>query len=385
MKISQNTLVEAVKELRKIVPKSPAIAAFACIKVSLDAQGTHLEATDGIAAGTIHATASILAPTTGLAAKIAALRAARESGSVLIDADVLLESAKLADVGSELDITSSDIHLQINGQLTTIPTGGYDVANFPASTPVNRNGFRLDSKAIKLALPFASKDKTRQILNSVYWDKNQIIATDGRRLHMEEANLECPRPTGAIFPIKICQLIPETCDVHFQGETASVSYNLNSLNVRLTFQLQERYPNYQQVIPEASGNSFTINHEECLSRLKRIISSTKAGVGLKITPSANAVTFCIQIENGIQVPFTLPAIIKGAPQPTSFDPSFIIQALEAKVNTFDMKDGTSPARITGARGKLHVAMPMASPYRKKPTTQPTQQTTSQPQTQPHTL
>ena len=280
MKISQPHLVEAVKELRKIVPKSPAIETLACIKVSLNAQGTHLEATDG----DIHATASILAPTTGLAAKIAALRAARESGSVLINADVLLESAKLADAGSELDITMQDIHLQINGQLTTIPTGGYDVANFPASTPVNRNGFRLDSKAIKLALPFASKDKTRQILNSVYWDKNQIIATDGRRLHMEEANLECPRPTGAIFPIKICTLIPEACDVHFQGETAAVSYNLNSLNVRLTFKLQERYPNYQQVIPEASGNSFTINHEECLSRLKRIISSTKAKAELKITP-----------------------------------------------------------------------------------------------------
>ena len=37
-----------------------------------------------------------------------------------------------------------------------------------------------------------------------------------------------------------------------------------------------------------------------------------------------------------------------------------MQSLDAGLNTFDMRDGVSPALITGPKDKLHILMPLRS-------------------------
>ena len=362
--ISKDHLVPACRHLWRTTPSRPTLPELSCIKIT-PAQGEiRLTTTDFDRETTI----SIPAPRPiGLAAKLAAMRAV----PMLVPTDVLANCAKSADSGSAIHITPGNITFQIAGQSSSVPVEGYSAESFPDSPQETEHplGVCLDTEKIKRLLRAASTDEARYVLNGIYWESDgNLVATDGRRLHKEHGpEFQLGEHKGVIIPNAACKLIPDRASISLLAKESDaprfITFTAQQgiLTIRILAKLIEgRYPNYRQVIPEASGHSVRFDNTEAATSLKRIamIASLKDSQTL-MTPTPTGVTFSVRNKDGkLCGSFTQPAILKGTPKPATYSTKFLIDALENGGDCFDAQDGLSPALITGIKGNTHVLMPI---------------------------
>jgi hypothetical protein len=115
-------------------------------------------------------------------------------------------------------------------------------------------------ESIHRCLPFASDDPTRYILEGVYlnFKEREIAATDGRRLHIEEApdTIEDhpPASSGIILPSAAVRVLPKDFKESFRlrfSERRVAVFDFGNWGQLTTRLVDGNYPNYNQVIPSA--------------------------------------------------------------------------------------------------------------------------------------
>jgi DNA polymerase-3 subunit beta len=120
-----------------------------------------------------------------------------------------------------------------------------------------------------------------------------FVATDGHRLiRYRRVDIASPEATSIIVPRKALNLLKST----LPAENVPVSVEFNSSNAYFKFNnikmicrlIDERFPDYENVIPTDNENDMVINRQEFLGSLRRIAiyaNKTTHQVRLKLTGS----------------------------------------------------------------------------------------------------
>ncbi|MBL6730276.1 MAG: DNA polymerase III subunit beta [Bacteroidia bacterium] len=179
---------------------------------------------------------------------------------------------------------------------------GQNADDFPKIPESNaENSFSISSGVLSSSIAqtiFSSgNDELRLSLTGVYVqlfkDNAVFVATDANRLvKVERTDVKPGLETNFILPKKALYLLKSNLpqddsatQVDFNDSNAFFTFGDVSLICRL---IDERYPDYQAVIPEENPNRLTINRTEFLNSIKRSSiygNKTTNQVNVKITGS----------------------------------------------------------------------------------------------------
>lgn len=227
----------------------------------------------------------------------------KEKGSIAVPARILLDTLKnLPDQPVTFSIDSTSYAIEISSDNGRYKLAGENATDFP-KVPAVSNDFSAHissevlSKAVNNTIFATSSDELRPAMTGVYvnlGEKNTtFVATDGHRLvRYRRTDIKSENGSTIIIPRKALNLLKSTLptentDVTIDFNASNAFFNFG--NIRMICRLiDERFPDYENVIPSSNPIKMTISRTDLLGSLKRIsiyANKTTHQVRLKITGS----------------------------------------------------------------------------------------------------
>ncbi len=221
--------------------------------------------------------------------------------SVAVPAKMLMETLKsLPEQPIVVNIDPETFGVEIISVNGRYKISGENPMDFPRAPEVNKNfNMEMDSHILAAAINnsvFAtSTDDLRPAMTGVYVnfseDDATFVATDGHRLiRYKRTDLKSATASTLILPRKALNLVKSSLpsasvnvNVEFSNSNAFFSFGNIKLICRL---IDERYPDYENVIPKANPNKMTLDRSTFLSSLKRVAvfaNKTTHQIRLKIS------------------------------------------------------------------------------------------------------
>ena len=211
------------------------------------------------------------------------------STSIAVPAKILLDTLKnLPDQPISFDVNESAYSILIKSNTGQYNLAGENAADFPRLPEItNKSSIHLPSdilkKSIQQTIIATSHDDLKPAINGVYMVFQEgnmtFVATDIHRLvrytrndvpTIEQSPFILPRKTlvllNALLPID-----KQEVQITFGGN--SVYIKIANL-VMVSRLIDERYPDYENVIPKNNNNTLVINRLSLLTTLRRIIIYT---------------------------------------------------------------------------------------------------------------
>lgn len=227
----------------------------------------------------------------------------KEKGSIAVPARILLDTLKnLPEQPVTFSIDESTYSVEIISDNGRYKLSGENATDFP-KVPSVSNDFSAEissevlARAVNNTIFATSNDELRPAMTGVYvnlGDKNTtFVATDGHRLvRYRRTDVKSDNGTAIIIPRKALNLLKAT----LPAENTEVVLNFNMANAFFRFGnirmicrlIDERFPDYENVIPSGNNIKMTIGRNDFLGALKRIsiyANKTTHQVRLKITGS----------------------------------------------------------------------------------------------------
>ncbi len=227
----------------------------------------------------------------------------KEKGSIAVPARILLDTLKnLPEQPVTFSIDESTYSIEIISDNGRYKLSGENATDFP-KVPSVANDFSAEistevlARAINNTIFATSSDELRPAMTGVYvnlGDKNTtFVATDGHRLvRYRRTDVKSENGNTIIIPRKALNLLKAT----LPAENAEVNVNFNMSNAFFKFGnikmicrlIDERFPDYDNVIPAVNNITMTIERNDLLGAMKRIsiyANKTTHQVRLKITGS----------------------------------------------------------------------------------------------------
>ncbi|HMP99210.1 MAG TPA: DNA polymerase III subunit beta [Cyclobacteriaceae bacterium] len=227
----------------------------------------------------------------------------KEKGSIAVPARILLETLKnLPEQPVTFSIDESSYSIEIISDNGRYKLAGENATDFP-KVPNVSNDFSAElssqvlAKAINNTIFATSNDELRPAMTGVYINLSEkgtiFVSTDGHRL-VKYGRKDVNTDNGAaiIIPRKALNLLKSTLPA--ENTPVSIDFNLSNAffkfgNIKMICRLiDERFPDYENVIPAKNTIKMTIDRGEFLGSLKRIAiyaNKTTHQVRLKITGS----------------------------------------------------------------------------------------------------
>lgn len=228
---------------------------------------------------------------------------AKEDGSIAIPAKILLETLRnLPEQPVTFSIDADTYSIEINSDNGRYKLSGENATDFP-KVPTVSDGYSVNmssgvlAQAINSTIYATSNDELRPAMTGVYIKLDEtnttFVATDSHRLiRYRRVDIASDMMHNMIIPRKALTLLKSTLpsentnvNLEFNASNAFFSFN----NVRMICRLiDERFPDYENVIPTDNENTMNIRKADFLSSLKRIAiyaNKTTHQVRLKITGS----------------------------------------------------------------------------------------------------
>jgi len=227
----------------------------------------------------------------------------KEKGNIAVPARILLETLKnLPDQPVTFSIDEATYSIEISSDNGRYKLAGENATDFP-KVPSVSNDFSANistevlARAINNTIFATSSDELRPAMTGVYvnlGEKNTtFVATDGHRLvRYRRTDIKSDNGNAIIIPRKALNLLKATLPT--ENTDVNIDFNMSNAffkfgNIRMICRLiDERYPDYENVIPTSNPIKMTISRTELLSSLKRIsiyANKTTHQVRLKITGS----------------------------------------------------------------------------------------------------
>ncbi len=228
---------------------------------------------------------------------------AKDNGSIAIPAKILLETLRnLPEQPVTFSIDEETYSIEISSDNGRYKLAGENATDFP-KVPSVSDGFSVNisshvlSHAISNTIFATSNDELRPAMTGVYTKLDStnttFVATDGHRLvRYRRVDIVGDTDNSMIIPRKALMLLKSTLpsentnvNIEFNISNAYFSFNNIKMICRL---IDERFPDYENVIPLDNTNIMTIDRGEFLSSLKRIAiyaNKTTHQVRLKISGS----------------------------------------------------------------------------------------------------
>lgn len=228
---------------------------------------------------------------------------AKENGSIAVPAKILLETLRnLPEQPVTFSIDENSYSIEINSDNGRYKLSGENATDFPkVPTVSDGNSVNISSdvlgNAINNTILATSNDELRPAMTGVYLNLSDtnttFVATDGHRLiRYRRVDIASDAGTSMIIPRKALNLLKSTLpsgntNVNVEFNVANAFFQFDG--VRMVCRLiDERFPDYENVIPTNNDNEMTIDRLELLGSLKRIAiyaNKTTHQVRLKITGS----------------------------------------------------------------------------------------------------
>ena len=227
----------------------------------------------------------------------------KEKGSIAVPARILLDTLKnLPEQPVTFSIDESTYSIEIISDNGRYKLSGENATDFP-KVPSVSNDFTAElssevlARAVNNTIFATSNDELRPAMTGVFvnlGDKNTtFVATDGHRLvRYRRTDVKSDNGNSIIIPRKALNLLKATLPA--ENTEVSVNFNMSNAffkfgNIRMICRLiDERFPDYDNVIPSGNNIKMTISRTEFLGALKRIsiyANKTTHQVRLKITGS----------------------------------------------------------------------------------------------------
>ncbi len=227
----------------------------------------------------------------------------KEKGNIAVPARILLETLKnLPDQPVTFSIDEATYSIEISSDNGRYKLAGENATDFPKVPAVSHDfsasiSTEVLGRAINNTIFATSSDELRPAMTGVYvnlGEKNTtFVATDGHRLvRYRRTDIKSENGNAIIIPRKALNLLkatlpPENTDVSIDFNMSNAFFKFG--NIKMICRLiDERYPDYENVIPTTNPIKMTISRTELLSSLKRIsiyANKTTHQVRLKITGS----------------------------------------------------------------------------------------------------
>lgn len=228
---------------------------------------------------------------------------AKEDGSIAIPAKILLETLRnLPEQPVTFSIDSNTYSIEINSDNGRYKLAGENATDFP-KIPTVSDGYSVNmssevlGRAINNTIFATSNDELRPAMTGVFVKLDEtnttFVATDSHRLiRYRRVDVAADMGHSMIIPRKALTLLKATLpqeltnvNVEFNASNAFFNFNQVKMICRL---IDERFPDYENVIPLDNNNTVVVKKDELLSSLKRIAiyaNKTTHQVRLKITGS----------------------------------------------------------------------------------------------------
>ena len=211
----------------------------------------------------------------------------KEDGSVAIPAKILIDTLKnLPEQPVTFSIDDQNYNIEINSDNGKYKLAGENSADFP-KVPGVSDGFsaiinsEILNSAISNTIFSTSTDELRPAMTGVFFKLSQssgtYVSTDGHRLVKyirtdikgDEVDHDMILPRKSLNLLK--SIIPS-------DKSSEIKLEFNASNAFFTFEnvkmvcrlIDERYPDFDNVIPNDNSNSVTLDRSEILGSLKRI-------------------------------------------------------------------------------------------------------------------
>ncbi|WMN06223.1 DNA polymerase III subunit beta [Marivirga arenosa] len=226
-----------------------------------------------------------------------------ENGSIAVPARILMDTLKnLPEQPVTFSIDEETYSIEISSDNGRYKLAGENATDFPKVQEVE-NPDTVDISADVLATAInhtiyaTSNDELRPAMGGVYvkFDETNttFVATDGNRLiRYRRVDVASDAGTGIIIPRKALSLLKNSLPA--ENVNVAVEFNMSNAyfkfnNIKLICRLvDERFPDYENVIPAENNIKMTINRQEFMASLKRIsiyANKTTHQVRLKINGS----------------------------------------------------------------------------------------------------
>lgn len=227
----------------------------------------------------------------------------KERGNIAVPARILLDTLKnLPDQPVTFSIDESTYSIEISSDNGRYKLAGENATDFP-KVPSVSNDFSASissevlARAINNTIFATSSDELRPAMTGVYvnlGEKNTtFVATDGHRLvRYRRTDIKSDNGNSIIIPRKALNLLKATLPT--ENTDVTIDFNMANAffkfgNIRMICRLiDERFPDYENVIPSQNPIKMTISRTDLLGSLKRIsiyANKTTHQVRLKITGS----------------------------------------------------------------------------------------------------
>jgi len=229
----------------------------------------------------------------------------KENGSVAIPAKILIDTLKnLPEQPVTFSIDESNYNIEINSDNGRYKLAGENSADFPKVPEISDGySFNLNSSTLGTAIGntifSTSTDELRPAMTGVFLRLSSksctFVSTDGHRLVKyirtdikgDEVDHDMIIPRKSLNLLK--SIIPSDdkneISIEFNASNAFFTYDNIKMVCRL---IDERYPDYENVIPSNNSNNITVDKSEILNSLKRIsiyANKTTNQVRLKVSGS----------------------------------------------------------------------------------------------------
>jgi DNA polymerase-3 subunit beta len=216
-----------------------------------------------------------------------------------------------------------------------------------------------------------STDETRAILNgellSFKGEKITVVATDGRRLALVEAEVEFPEDAERelVVPTKtldeLIRTLGDEGTVRIQATDNQISFSYDDFLV-VSKLIEGTYPNFRQVIPSECEERVTVEREVMLAATRRmaLLTSDKSN-SIRVNFGRNRIEILASSPDVGEARETIPVKYEGKEISISFNPGFLIDPLRNIPNDevfFELTDDVSPGVIKCDFPFIYVLMPM---------------------------
>jgi len=208
-------------------------------------------------------------------------------GSVAIPAKILIDTLKnLPEQPVTFSIDDENYNIEINSDNGRYKLAGENATDFP-KVPQATDGYSIDlssellSNAISNTIFSTSTDELRPAMTGIFLKLSTssctFVSTDGHRLVKyvrsdisgDEIDHEMILPRKSLNLLKSTLPSDKSSDVKLEFNASNAFFSFD--NVKMVCRLiDERYPDYENVIPLDNSNNIVIDKSEVLSSLKRI-------------------------------------------------------------------------------------------------------------------
>lgn len=228
---------------------------------------------------------------------------AKEGGRVAMPSKILIDTLKtLPDQPVAFSVDTETLAIEISAGDGKYKLSGENADDFPKIPVVdNVSTVNLESsillEAINKTIFAVSNDELRPAMSGVYIQLNEenitFVATDAHRLvRYRRTDVGSEKATSIILPKKALALLKASLpsdetvvSVEYNTTNAFFQFGTISLICRL---VDERYPDYEAVIPQINPNKLTVDRLLFLNTLRRVVifaNKTTHQVRLKISGS----------------------------------------------------------------------------------------------------